>query len=156
MGVVIKNTILFFLVILTSICHAQSREVLYNELQFEDGLCIIDIVGTPIEIMRSTWVDTSCFHREQPISMLNLVYKGQDYTFYIDYNLEKKMADSIISWVDNFHPIEISVLFFQSCSEPYVLNDIFYPLGIITNVRPHFLDGIIESSYNSHPHKKKE
>ncbi len=136
MGEIKKYIIIVFFVILMPLCYAQSRELLYNELHFEDSLCLINIVGTPIEIMRSTWVDTSCFHREQPISMLYFVYKNQDYAFYIDYNLEKEMSDSIVSWVDNLCQIEISVLFFQSCAEPYVLNDIFYPLGIITHIRP--------------------
>lgn len=149
---IVKQIILVFWVILTTICPAQNKEHLYDELHFKDGLCKINIVGIPMEIMRSTWIDTACFHREQPVSMLSFVYKSQDYTFYIDYNFEKAMADSIISWVDNCHPIEISVLFFQSCAEPYVLNNTFYPLGIITHIRPIISDGMMDS----HPIKKEE
>ena len=142
---IIKKIISVSLVILATICHAQNNDPLYDEIHFEDGLCKKDIVGTPIEIMRSTWTDTGCFHRKQPTSMLAIEYKDQDYALYIDYSLEEEMVDSIISWVDNHRPIEMSVLFFQSCAEPYVLNNKFYPLGIITHIRPYILDGKIES-----------
>lgn len=132
----ISNTLIIgFFVYLTTMCHAQNKDLLYNELHFEDGLCKNTIKVTPTGIMRASWTDTACFHRKQPISMLSFLYKGQEYALYIEPNLEESMADSIIYWVDNLCQIEISILFFQSCAEPYVLNNKFYPLGIITCIR---------------------
>lgn len=127
---------LIFVVFLTTMSHAQNKELLYDELNYNDGICKKNIIGTPVEILKSTWTDTSCFHRKQPISMLSFVHKNHNYSFYIDYNLENSIIDSINLWIENHYIVEISVLFFQHCSETYVLDDMFYPIGIILHIHP--------------------
>lgn len=124
------------LLFLTNNCCAQNNTGLLENLHFEDGICIINIVGEPTDIMMATGIDTTCIKGKQPTDMLAFVYNGTEYAFNINYDFSNQYYDSIIGDLLSSHNrAKITIQFYQFCNEPYTEGKI-QPLGIIIDISP--------------------